>query len=477
MKSLYVRLVLTFVLIVFISGTLGFLLANRYYQQNLRSYNEQKITRIGEEIISLYEQNPSQNLHIFLTRIANMNFQLYLVDEEGNGTLFGAPFKDHEIDPAISKRVLSGKVYRGISEEKHGLFVTGFFENTLKNSIGLPLRANEKTYAIFLRPNIEQQFGEVHILFGMLLATTFLLSILFILVFTRYLVKPIQRLTKATRKLAEGNYSIKLDISRKDEIGDLATNFAQMTKSLKQLEEMRQEFVSNVSHEIQSPLTSIQGFSQAIRTGEISEEEKETYLEIIEQESRRLSSLSKQLLTLASLEKETNLYEPSVYRLDEQIRQVLLMLEQQWQEKRLEIDLELPETMIYADQHLLSQVWINLISNSIKFTEPEGSIFVGIRYDKDITVTVNDTGIGISETELQNIFDRFYKGDTSRNRNSTGTGLGLAIVKKIVQVAGGSLHINSEPGEGTCITVKLPDGPTDKIIGLGLNLPLSSKQH
>ncbi|QRG70331.1 sensor histidine kinase [Brevibacillus choshinensis] len=458
MKSLYVRLVLTFIFIVFISGSLGFLLSNWYYQQNLKSYNEQKIMRLGEEMISLYEQDPSQDLHGFLTRIANMNFQLYLVDEGGKGTLFGAPFKDHEIDPAISKRVQAGNVYRGISEEKHGLFVTGFFENTLKNSIGLPLRSNGKTYALFLRPNIEQQFGEVHILFAMLLASSFLLSIFFILILTRYLVRPIQGLTKATRKLAEGNYSIKLDISRKDEIGDLATNFMHMTNSLKQLEEMRQEFVSNVSHEIQSPLTSIQGFSQAIRTGDVTEEQKEAYLAIIEQESRRLSSLSKQLLTLASLEKETNLYEPSVYRLDEQIRHVLLMLEQQWRGKGLEIDLDLPEVVIFADQQLLSQVWINLISNSIKFTGSEGTIFISIRDEKDITVTVKDTGIGISETELQRVFDRFYKGDSSRNRSSTGTGLGLAIVKKIVQVAGGSLSIESEKGEGTSITVRLPGG-------------------
>ncbi|WP_139490125.1 sensor histidine kinase [Brevibacillus dissolubilis] len=467
MKSLYVRVVLTLVFIVMMSGMLGFLVANWYYQQNLRSYNEQKITRIGEEIISLYEQNPTQDLHLYLTRIANMNFQMYLVDEEGKGMLFGAPFHERDIDPVIAKRVLSGQVYRGISEEEHGLFVTGFFQNTLQNSIGLPMRADGKEYALFLRPNIEQQFGEVHILFTILLVATFLISILFILVFTRYLVKPIKRLTKATRKLAEGNYHIELDISRKDEIGDLATNFAQMTQSLKQLEEMRQEFVSNVSHEIQSPLTSIQGFSQAIRTGEVTEEQKETYLAIIEQESRRLSALSKQLLTLASLEKETNLYEPSVYRLDEQIRQVVLMLEQQWQEKRLEIDLELPETLIYADQQMLSQVWINLLSNSIKFTEPGGSVFVGIRHDNEITVTVKDTGIGISDAELQHIFDRFYKGDQSRNRSSTGSGLGLSIVKKIVQTAGGGLDIHSEPGVGTCITVRLAGGSSDIMIGSG----------
>lgn len=456
MKSLYVRLVLTFIAISTISGVLGFLFANEYYQKNQREYNEQKIARIGEEIITLYNQRENLDLHDFMTHIANMNFQLYLVDEEGQGVQYGAPFRDYYLNPDVVKNVLGGQIYRGITEEQHGLFVTGFFENTLQNSIGLPLSDGNKRYALFVRPNIEQQFGEVHVMLAVLLAATFLLSIVFILVFTRYLVKPIRALTKATKKLAEGDYDIKLDITRKDEIGNLAANFAQMTESLKQLDEMRQEFVSNVSHEIQSPLTSIQGFSQAIRSGGVTAEQQDVYLAIIEEESRRLSSLSKQLLTLASLDKETSLYEPSRYRLDEQIRHVLLMLEQKWQEKDLKIDLDLPETMIYADKHLLNQVWVNLIANSIKFTPPSGSIRIAIDANQEIAVTIEDTGIGISEEELQHIFERFYKGDKARNRTSTGSGLGLAIVKKIVSVAGGSLQVKSAAGEGTAITVRLP---------------------
>ncbi|KQL43585.1 hypothetical protein AN963_29550 [Brevibacillus choshinensis] len=456
MKSLYVRLVLTFIGIVIISGTLGFLLANEYYQQNLRAYNEQKITRIGTEIISLYEKRSALDLQGFMTHIANLNFQLYMVDEQGKGTEFGAPFRDYEISPEVLQKVLSGEIYRGISEEQHGLFVTGFFENTLKNSIGLPLEENGKKYALFVRPNIEQQFGEVHILFAFLLAAMLFISMILILVFTRYLVKPIKTLTRATKKLAEGDYEIQLDITRRDEIGYLAANFTQMTQSLKQLDDMRQEFVSNVSHEIQSPLTSIQGFSQAIRSGGVTREQQEEYLTIIEEESKRLSSLSKQLLTLASLDKETGLYEPTVYQLDEQIRQVLLMLEIQWQKKRLQIDLDLPETLVCADKALLNQVWINLLANSIKFTEPGGSIRIEIRQDTDIEVSLTDTGIGISENELTHIFDRFYKGDKSRNRTETGSGLGLAIVRRIIQIVGGSLHIESEQGEGTRVTVKLP---------------------
>ncbi|UKK96284.1 sensor histidine kinase [Brevibacillus brevis] len=458
MKSLYVRVVFTFVAIVLISGTLGFLLANEYYQRNLRAYNEQKITSIGQQIIDLYEHKSSLDLTAFMTHVGNLNFQLHLVDENGGVSQFGAPFRDQQIEPAIVQKVLAGETYRGITEEQHGLFVTGFFENTLTNSIGLPLIAEGKKYALFVRPNIEQQFGEVHIMFALLLAAMFVLSLILILVFTRYLVKPIEKLSRATKKLAEGQYDIHLDIARRDEIGDLATHFARMTESLKQLDEMRQEFVSNVSHEIQSPLTSIQGFSQAIRSGGVTSEQREMYLTIIEEESRRLSSLSKQLLTLASLDKETGLYEPTRFRLDEQIRQVLLVLQQQWQQKKLAMELTLPETFIVGDKQLLNQVWMNLLANSIKFTPTAGSIYIAIQKDTRIVVTIRDTGIGMSEEEQEHVFDRFYKGDKSRNREATGSGLGLSIVQKILQVAKGSIHIQSRIGEGTTVTVSLPTG-------------------
>lgn len=458
MKSLYVRVVLTFVAIVLISGTLGFLLANEYYQRNLRAYNEQKITSNGQQMIDLYEHKSTLDLPAFMTHVANLNFQLHLVDENGAVSQFGAPFRDQQIEPAIVQKVLAGETYRGITEEQHGLFVTGFFENTLKNSIGLPLIAEGKKYALFVRPNIEQQFGEVHIIFALLLAAMFMLSLILILIFTRYLVKPIEKLSHATKKLAEGQYDIHLDISRRDEIGDLAMHFARMTESLKQLDEMRQEFVSNVSHEIQSPLTSIQGFSQAIRSGGVTNEQRETYLTIIEAESRRLSSLSKQLLTLASLDKETGLYEPTRFRLDEQIRQVLLVLQHQWQQKKLAMELTLPETFIVGDKQQLNQVWMNLLANSIKFTPTAGSIYIAVQKDTQIVVTIRDTGVGMSEEEQAHVFDRFYKGDKSRNREATGSGLGLSIVLKILQVAKGSIHIQSRIGEGTTVTVSLPTG-------------------
>ncbi|MFK4996835.1 sensor histidine kinase [Bacillus sp. N9] len=194
-----------------------------------------------------------------------------------------------------------------------------------------------------------------------------------------------------------------------------------MAKSLQRLDEMRLEFVANVSHEIQSPLTSIQGFTKAIRTKSVSKEEADRYLSIIEQESSRLSSLSKQLLMLSSLDKQVKAVNKVSFRLDEQIREAVLVTEWQWSRKNLEMNLDLPELIIEADEQLLFQVWMNLITNSIKFTVENGSIYIEVAVNENIVVTVRDTGAGIPKEELPLIFDRFYMGinhGQERNREA-----------------------------------------------------------
>lgn len=456
MRTLYIRIVVTFMLISLVSGVLALLLANAYYAEKLRAYNEQKILNIGKEIRALYEKTPGLELGDYLSHVANMGFQIYAVDDRMRSFSYGAPFKHQQIDTEQIRRVLRGDLYNGIRQERHVLTVFGLFESSIRNSIGLPITAGEKPYAVFIRPNLEQQFGEVRIILGLLLGFSFVFSILFIIVSSRYIVKPVKKLTAATNKIVSGDYHIEMDVARRDEIGNLARHFAHMARALKQLDDMRQEFVANVSHEIQSPLTSIQGFTQAILNGEASPEERERYLRIIEEESRRLSSLSKQLLTLATLDKEENVMKPARYRLDEQIRQVLIVTEWQWADKELLIEPDLPEIVITADAGLLHRVWFNLISNSIKFSRPGDTIRIGITIERHIAVTISDTGIGIPEEELPHIFDRFYKADKARNRARSGSGLGLSIVKKIIDLHGGSIEVKSRLGEGTTFIVQIP---------------------
>ncbi|TMV50174.1 HAMP domain-containing protein [Paenibacillus mesophilus] len=456
MKSLYIRIVVTFIVIAMVSSILALLLSNVYYLNKLQAYNDKKIMNIGKEIRGLYELNPNLDLDRYLTSIGSMGFQIYMVNERLEGTFYGAPFKHVQIDPEHIRSVLKGGIYNGIMEQRHFLKVTGIFENSIRNSVGLPLNVQGQAYALFVRPNLEQQIGEVRILLALLLGVTFLISIVLIVILTRYIVKPVQQLTAATNKIVGGDYDIEMDVSRQDEIGNLARHFALMAQSLKRLDDMRQEFVANVSHEIQSPLTSIHGFAQSIVDQEATPEEQERYIRIIAEESSRLSALSKQLLTLAALDKEASVMKRTSYRLDEQLRNSLIVTEWQWMEKGLSVEPDLPEIVIHADPQLLVQVWLNLITNSIKFSRPGGTISISIAVERDIAVTIKDTGIGIPASELPYIFDRFYKADKARSRTHSGSGLGLAIAKKIVELHGGTIAVRSEAGKGSEFTVRLP---------------------
>jgi signal transduction histidine kinase len=265
----------------------------------------------------------------------------------------------------------------------------------------------------------------------------------------------------AMRRLSRGDFNVSLTIKTKvdNQFGQLVQSFNDMAAQLGAMEKMRQEFISNVSHEIQSPLTSISGFARALRDTRLSEEERAHYLDIIETESIRLSKMSDNLLKLTSLESEHHPFEPKRYRLDKQLRAVVLACEPLWLDKSIDMDVSLEEGEIDADPDLMNQVWGNLIHNSIKFTPRGGTIGVELQFrDGEAAVRISDTGIGIGEEDLPRIFERFYKADKSRNRAGGGSGLGLSIVKKIVDLHHGSIDVQSRPGEGTVFTVRLPAG-------------------
>ena len=265
-------------------------------------------------------------------------------------------------------------------------------------------------------------------------------------------------MTAATKKIAKGHYQVELDVNRSDEIGELAAHFSEMTRGLEQLEEMRQQFVSNVSHEIQSPLSSIKGFAQTLQMKDLTKEQQQRYLNIIVAESNRISQLSKQLLLLASLDNEQVYMEKMKYDLAEQIRQVVFMLEWSWREKDMMIELDLPPIHIYGDPKLLQQVWINLLTNSIKYTHKGGTITISLLADDEYChVIIQDNGEGIKEQDLPYIFNRFYRGDKARRRDDqNSTGLGLSITKKIIDLHEGNIRVQSTINEGTTFHIYVP---------------------
>lgn len=457
MRTLYTRIIVTTMLIMIISALLAFFASNIYYEQTLKPQNDEKVTQIAHEIAVILQKYNQDEIDEHLSAMANLGYKFYLVDEQGNKMNYGDPFSSTKIDQEKIDLVLAGESYHGIKEFPWGFFVTGFFSNNLENTIGIPIYSNEEVFALFVRPDTAKLFGEMRIFLAVLVVLTLLLSFLFVLGSTRYIVQPIRRLRDATKKIAAGNYHIKLRTKRKDEIGRLASDFTKMSTSLQQIEEQRQEFVSNVSHEIQSPLTSVQGFSQALREEELTTEERTRYLSIIEKESRRLSVLSDQLLTLSFLDSEQTSDDIVTFNVTDQLKEIIVATEWQRLEKEIAIELDMTPIDIMGDPKLLHQVWMNIVTNAIRYTPSGGMITIqAIEYKSYIEVIFKDTGIGIEEEHLSQLFDRFYKVDKARTRTQLSTGLGLSITKKIVEIHDGSIVVDSELGVGSTFRVTLP---------------------
>jgi two-component system, OmpR family, phosphate regulon sensor histidine kinase PhoR len=271
-----------------------------------------------------------------------------------------------------------------------------------------------------------------------------------------------EQMIEAIRRVSRGDFSVRIawnEGGRQGLFRDVIDRFNEMAISLARMEELRQEFVCDVSHEIQSPLTSIRGFALALRDPALARGAAEHYLDIIVAESDRLSRLASSLLSLNALEGR----KPEVreYRLDHQLRDQLLAAEPLWRDKGIAVDLEAAELSIAADSLLLSQVWTNLLSNAIKFTPRGGRITVSLRQEDGMAlVGFEDTGIGMKEEECLRAFDRFYMADSSRSASGGGNGLGLAIARKIVGLHSGSIEASSPgPGGGSRFALRLPLKP------------------
>ena len=265
------------------------------------------------------------------------------------------------------------------------------------------------------------------------------------------------QLLSAMTKIARGEFDV--FITTRDDIfyDDIAQGINKIAKELGSMEQLRQDFISNVSHEIQSPLTSIRGFAALLKNDSLTPDQKNHYLNIIEAESKRLSSLSDNLLKLSALETGNEPVSFKEYRLDRQLEKVALMLEPQWSARNIAMEADLENLTIQGDEDLLSQVWVNLLHNAIKFTPEGGTIHIILKAgNSEALCQISDTGIGIAPEDLVHIFERFYKVDKSRDRALGGNGLGLSLAKKIVELHGGHITPQSTLGKSSTFTVTLP---------------------
>lgn len=272
--------------------------------------------------------------------------------------------------------------------------------------------------------------------------------------------RPVKRIMEGTRRITKGDFNTRIQpihqrTNKENEFDVIIDGLNKMAEELSGVETLRTDFIANVSHELKTPLSIIQNYGVMLQEPNLPEVKRLEYAKSVTEASKRLADLITNILKLNRLENQQIFPETREYNLGEQLCECLLYFEDAWEKKNLEIETEIEENVVInADYELLSVVWRNLFSNAVKFTEPEGKIYVGLRQeDKEVIVTVADTGCGISEDVGKHIFEKFYQGDTSHA--SQGNGLGLALVKRIIDITGGEISIESTLDKGSTFRVRL----------------------
>ena len=349
------------------------------------------------------------------------------------------------------------------STEVTGLF-DDYFDDVETISSICPITKNYNTYgytivtrALSYAKYKSQQIVDITIVTGCILLLLSLLPLFIIIIFV---YKPLRKINAAAKEFAKGNFKInQINVNSHDEMAELATSLNTMATQLSEREEFQRKFISNVSHDFRSPLTSIKGYIEAMLDGTITEDLYEKYLKVVLSETNRLTKLAAGLIDLSAVDSDDIVLFQTVFDINTIIFDTVSVFEGQCRKKGVLIDLNFDNEVyeVYADKDKMTQVFSNLVDNAIKFSDDDSTIHVHV-YDKGskVYVSVKDKGVGISPDAITKIFDRFYKSDTSRGRVKNSSGIGLSIVKEIVQAHGENIEVKSDEGKGAEFIFSVP---------------------
>ena len=339
-----------------------------------------------------------------------------------------------------------------------GLYRTPHY--TRGQKIGLPDgRTSGYVFVAASTRGLTEFLGRLLNMFLLAALTMVVIASIVIYFVTARMVRPLRDMLAATHSFSQGDYTTRIQVSSADEIGLLAQEFNHMAEALARNENMNRSFVANVSHELKTPMTTIAGFIDGILDGTIPQEQQEKYLAVVSVEVKRLSRMVRSMLDLAKIEAGEMKLNPALFDMNGTVCQVIFSFETAIENKRLDIrGLDVDKVMINADPDLMHQVVYNLIENAVKFVNEDGYIEVRYHSDNDRTlVAIRNSGSGISSGELPKVFERFYKTDRSRSQDKSGVGLGLYIVRTVIQLHGGEIHVSSKEGEYTEFAFSIPN--------------------
>lgn len=477
MRNLFVKTYAAFAVLILVSFTFA---GSVFLAQIGRSSVEQKKTQLEATVSNikiflesnraLYSKEDSEGLiALYLEQMAgSSNSQLLLTDQNGVILSQSTGGGENEEDELPQYSSLSDNLVRELNENNvfFGLgTLNGLFSQNYYIAGARCLDQNEQPFAMIIAavPAAEtytEMRGVMHS-YLMIIFLTLILTLIISWFLSDILTRPLKGMVNAVKQFTRGDFDVRVtEDNHCDEVDELAVSFNQMISTLQQQEELSRNFVANVSHELKTPMTSISGFADGMLDGTIPPEKHAQYLEIISQESHRLSRMVLRMLETARIESGEIVVTPSPFNLSETALQVLLSFEKQIESKQLEMDVELEDfLMANGDQDLIYRVVYNLVDNAVKFVDEHGTLTVQtcVR-DKMAYFRIRNTGSVIPEEDLPHVFDRFYKVDRSRSMDRTGAGLGLYFVRSIVILHGGDISVQSSGG-ATEFSFTMPQVP------------------
>lgn len=445
MKSIYSKLIFGFFITIVASFSVAGFVSLRLNDQQIESTVEEDLITTNDYVSKVISNINIENRDDIIDLYAKSSEMAITCYSSSEGYV---AYGNKKYNPTPEQMMAMFKSTNNELSFKHHNEVLAY---GTKNMI------NGQEYYIYVQKDTSGQKSAIANSAILILGCVFLTGSIVFLVIADIIVKPLTRLTNAIKELSNGNYNVRVDNVGQDEISKLNQGFNQMARQLAKQDETRQKFISDISHEFQTPLTSIQGFANILKEEDLPKEQRVKYANIILYNSKRLSSLAKNMLQLTLLDREEIELELTNYSLVEQMNRVISTQENQAMEKNIEIVFEMAkkEIFIEGDEQRLEQVWTNIISNAIKYTNEGGLITITMKKNsKDIEISIEDTGIGMSKEVVSHIFERFYREDKARNVE--GNGLGLAIVKSIVDLHHGKIDILSQVDVGTNFIVRLP---------------------
>lgn len=472
----YLRITsLIIVVSFFFLGLVMIVFVSQYWQDEKRDLlgkNATSVAQVAGNSVFLIDDGytiDGTRMQVFMSAFAtNIDADIFLTDRDGTRLVSsyggeGESDASVNVSPEIMKAALEGE-YTG----------QGTMGGVYKNPhyiVGVPIvvkdvsSGNKVIGAVFAATNsrlLDIYRKDVFRMFSLAAIAAFMVSFCIVWLFSYNLVKPLREMAVAAKKFGDGDFTVRVPVNSGDEIGELALAFNNMARSLSTGENVRRNFIANVSHELKTPMTTIAGFIDGILDGTIPPEKETYYLKIVSTEVKRLSRLVKTMLDLSRIDNGELKLRPARFDLTNTIFNALLSFEKSIDDKRLEIrGLEdAGSVFVDGDPDMIHQVLYNLIENAVKFTNEGGYIEFRVDDlpDRDV-VSIRNSGLGIPADEISLIFDRFYKTDKSRSHDKNGMGLGLYIVRTIIKLHGGEITVSSVENEYTQFQFYLPKKP------------------